>query len=98
MNWTHEKDIELIASGIGSEMHNWFVFCRKWKVTTDESVSRMRELRKSGVYEKLKSDAYALWESRKSEREANSQKLQEIFDKGVPASTEDRNWLSFHEW
>ena len=98
ITWTTEMDVELIASFIGAEMHNWFVFCRKWHITTDESSSRMKELRASVRYKKLLEDARAIYKLKESEHKLNSKRLQNILDKGTPASKEDKEWLARSEW
>ena len=41
MEWTREKDIELLAAFASGEQHNWFVFCRVNEVMIDETSSRM---------------------------------------------------------
>ena len=97
MKWTQEKDIELISSFMG-DMHNWFVFCRKNKVDINNTIARTQILETQDNYEELRSKARDLFNLRNEKREHNSKKLQNIFDKGAPASVEDIKWLEVNEW
>ncbi len=98
MEWTREKDIELLAAFASGEQHNWFVFCRVNEVMIDETSSRMDYLRQREDIEDMRKEARALFESKRSKLEDNAQALNSIVNKGAPASPEDKQWLSDNEW
>jgi hypothetical protein len=92
MDWNRELDIELITSFMG-DMHNWFVFCRNNNTTTDETVSRIKELKASGAYEELRVEARALYEKKKEIWKANAAQLKELIEKKKALSDDEKDWL-----
>ncbi len=97
IQWTHEMDVALVKSFMG-DMHNFFVFCRQYDIWTDEAFARDDHLKVTEEFEQLGEEARILFEGGAAQREANSEVLAEICDKGCPANAKDREWLAMNEW
>jgi len=99
MEWTRDLDLELVTSFASGEMHNWFVFCRKYNMTCPESSARMDLIRENKEYHsQLRSEAEEILKGRQEQYNKNRARIKEIVEKGSPASVEDKEWMALNEW
>lgn len=97
INWTHEMDVALIKSFMG-DMHNFFVFCRRYDIWVDEAFARHKYLKKREDYKNLQKEAQFIFDKQRSERKVNATIVDEIIKKGTPAFDVDKEWLANNEW